>query len=145
MSQKSIKTALLWISGWLALITGLIGIVLPLLPTTPFLLLAAYCFARSSPRLHSRLLNHRWFGPPIRQWQQTHTVSRESKYKALFLIAVTFVLTLTLTPIPAAAKAALLLLAVVLMWLVARLPEKNKAEIQLELKDSQTPDNDRQP
>jgi uncharacterized membrane protein YbaN (DUF454 family) len=137
MAQKSIKTALLWLSGWLSLITGLIGIVLPLLPTTPFVLLSAYCFARTSPRLHHWMLNHRWFGPPIRQWQQTGTVNRESKIKALFLIAVTFLLTLTLTPIPAAAKAALVLLALILMGIVARLPEQRKIRPQRELKGSQ--------
>lgn len=50
--------------GWLAFATGIVGIVLPLLPTTPFMLLAAALFARSSPRFHRWLLAHPWFGPP---------------------------------------------------------------------------------
>lgn len=60
----------LYISGGLvALLLGLIGVLLPLLPTTPFVLVAAWCFARSSQRLHRRLLAHRWFGPLIRDWE----------------------------------------------------------------------------
>jgi len=54
--------------GWLAFATGILGIVLPLLPTTPFMLLAAALFARSSPRFHRWLLAHPWFGPPIEDW-----------------------------------------------------------------------------
>ncbi len=54
--------------GFACLLLGGIGVVLPLLPTTPFVLLAAYCFSRSSTRFHQMLLNHRLFGPMIRDW-----------------------------------------------------------------------------
>ena len=121
------KKILLIIAGWLSLIAGLIGILLPLLPTTPFVLLSAYCFSRSSSRLHNWLLSHPWFGPPIRQWQENHTVSRNHKTKALFLIIASFTLTLLLTPLPLIAKAGLVLLALVLMLIVARLPEGDQA------------------
>ncbi|WP_207063155.1 YbaN family protein [Motiliproteus sp. SC1-56] len=61
---------LLYISlGFLCLLLGLVGVVLPLLPTTPFVILAAFCFSRGSDRLHRLLLNHRLFGPLIRQWE----------------------------------------------------------------------------
>lgn len=122
------KKTLLMLAGWLSLITGLIGVILPLLPTTPFVLLAALCFSRSSNRLHHWLLNHAWFGPIIRQWQETRTVSRQIKIKALFLLLISFTVSLILVPLPLAGKAVLLLLALVLMWHVARLPEQPRSE-----------------
>jgi uncharacterized membrane protein YbaN (DUF454 family) len=117
------KKLLLMIAGWLSLLTGLIGIVLPLLPTTPFVLLSAYCFSRSSTRLHRWLTSHPRFGPVILQWQQTRTVNRNIKAKALFLILLSFAITLIVTSLPMLGKAGLVLLALVLMGLVARLPE----------------------
>ena len=117
------KKFLLITAGWLSLITGLIGVVLPLLPTTPFVLLSAYCFSRSSSRLHRWLTSHPWFGPPILQWQQNHTVNRKIKTRALYLILITFTITLIVTPLPLLGKAALVLLALILMGFVARLPE----------------------
>jgi len=65
--------------GVLSLALGLIGIVVPLLPTTPFLLLSAICFTNSSPRLHAWLVDHPRLGPPIRAWQQHHAISRPAK------------------------------------------------------------------
>ncbi|WP_128255056.1 YbaN family protein [Falsirhodobacter deserti] len=81
---------LLWgIGGGLALILATVGAVLPLLPTTPFLLLAAFCLSRSSDRWHRWLLNHGWLGPPIHDWRTRRAVSRRVKWKAsLSMLAV---------------------------------------------------------
>jgi uncharacterized protein len=69
--------------GWLALVTGAIGVVLPGLPTTPFVLIAAACFVRASPRAHGWLLSSRHFGPLLREWEQHHSVPRRVKITAL--------------------------------------------------------------
>lgn len=76
--------------GILALVIGLIGAALPLLPTTPFLLLATFAFARSSPRLHGWLINHPRFGPPIDHWHSQRAISRKAKIMAVAVMAVTF-------------------------------------------------------
>jgi uncharacterized protein len=70
---------LLWAAGTLALVLGLIGVVLPGLPTTPFVLLAAACYAKASPRLHAALLSHRWTGPMLRDWESDRSLTRRSK------------------------------------------------------------------
>ncbi|PIF23027.1 DUF454 family protein [Candidatus Pantoea floridensis] len=76
--------------GWLAIVLGTLGIVLPLLPTTPFVLLAAWCFARSSPRFHDWLLWRSPFGRFIRHWQQHHAMPPGAKGRAILLIVITF-------------------------------------------------------
>jgi hypothetical protein len=75
---------------------GALGAFLPLLPTTPFVLLGAACFARSSPTLHRRLLANRVFGPYIAQWQRDRSVPGEAKRKAYGLVVVTFALSIWL-------------------------------------------------
>ncbi len=86
---------------WLALgffFTGLafLGIPLPLLPTVPFLLLAAFCFARSSERFHDWLVNHPVFGPPIRDWRANGAISRRGKRLATLSVFVAFGISLAL-------------------------------------------------
>jgi len=83
---KSIKSVLLVICGTLSLLLGAVGIFFPVLPTTPFLLLSAACYARSSVRLHSWLLNNRIFGSYIRYYQEGRGVSLRHKIAALVLL-----------------------------------------------------------
>lgn len=81
----------IWFSlGIVFLAVGSVGIVLPLLPTVPFLLLTAFCFARSSDRLHQWLVNHRTFGPPISDWQDHGAIGRKAKLLATLSILVAF-------------------------------------------------------
>lgn len=82
--------ALLIIVGTVSAVTGIIGIIVPLLPTTPFLLLAAACYARSSERFYNGLLANRWFGPSIRRWRETRTVSPKSKRNAVIIVLLSF-------------------------------------------------------
>jgi len=74
--------------GFVFIGLGAAGVVLPLLPTTPFLLLAAGCFAKSSERWHEWLLNNPTFGPIIRNWQDRRCVSFKTKAMALSSIFV---------------------------------------------------------
>jgi len=84
------------VGGLLALALGAIGIFLPLLPTVPFLLLAAFCFARSSETLHRWLLDHATFGPPIRAWEERGAIRRGAKWVASLSMAASVGLTLWL-------------------------------------------------
>lgn len=83
----------LWlIVGYAALGLAIAGAALPLLPTTPFLLVAAYAFARSSPHLHRWLVTHPQFGPLIENWRRYGAISVKAKAAALFTMAVTLAL-----------------------------------------------------
>ncbi len=72
-----------WLTGGaLALAAGVVGVFLPLLPTTPFVLLAAFCFARGSPRWEAWLLAHAHFGPLVRDWRERHAIPLRAKQLA---------------------------------------------------------------
>ena len=81
-----IRRSLLIAAGLLSTALAVLGIFLPLLPTVPLLLLAAACFARSSPRCHAWLREHRHFGPVLAAYQDDAGVPRRAKVSALLLI-----------------------------------------------------------
>ena len=110
---------LIWfIAGLLALGLGMIGVVLPLLPTVPFLLLAAFCFARSSIRLHDWLLAHPVLGPPIEDWRRKGVIRRRAKIVASISILGTFAISLWLqvNGTVLSIQAATLLAVTVFIW-----------------------------
>ena len=74
--------------GFIFLGLGLIGVFLPLLPTTPFLLLSAGCFAKSSEKWHRWLLSSRIFGPTIKDWQEKKCISVSTKVIAISLVVL---------------------------------------------------------
>jgi len=84
-----VRRVLLLTAGILSVGLATAGVFLPLLPTTPFLLLAAACFIRSSDRLHRWLVTHRWFGPYIRNYREHGAVSRRAKWVTLLLLWTT--------------------------------------------------------
>ena len=111
----------LWLAaGVVAVALGLIGIALPLLPTTPFMILAAACFARSSPRLHDWLWHHRIFGPAIRDWREHGAIPRKAKIFSVAAMAAAFGLSLALGLGWTVLAAQALVLMVMGSWIVTR-------------------------
>jgi hypothetical protein len=88
------------LAGLISLGLGFVGLFLPLLPTVPFVLLAAFCFAKSEPRLARWLDEHRRFGPHIRAWRTSRAVSRAGKRAAWSAFAVSAALGLLALPLP---------------------------------------------
>jgi hypothetical protein len=78
---------------------ALLGVFLPLLPTTPFVLLASACYLRSSERFHRVLQEHPWFGPALKNWNETRSISRKAKIMAVVTIAATMSFSLYLAPL----------------------------------------------
>lgn len=82
--------------GFLALLCGFIGVFLPLIPTVPFILLAAFLFARSSERMHNWLLSHPRFGPAISDWQTHGSISQRAKKAATLACAAVLVVSIVI-------------------------------------------------
>ena len=83
----------LWLcAGWLALTAGFVGVFLPLLPTVPFVLLAAYCFARGSRRWEQWLLDHPRLGPIVHDWRAHHAIPRRAKQLAIAMMTTSSVM-----------------------------------------------------
>lgn len=112
---------LLWrLLALLALVTGMVGVVLPGLPTVVFLLLAAWAAGKGWPALERWLLAHPRFGPPIDQWRAHRSVPRHAKWLATGTMTVSVVL-IELSSLPLWAKLLLpVVMAVVLVWLWRR-------------------------
>ncbi|MGC9421630.1 MULTISPECIES: YbaN family protein [Vibrio] len=90
----NIRHLILNFVGGLSLLLGILGIVLPLLPTTPFILLASACFFHGSPKFYYWLNHHRVFGPILVHWQQHRAVSRRVKRRGCLLILASFTLSI---------------------------------------------------
>ncbi len=88
------------IIGWTALFLGALGAFLPLLPTVPFIILAAFCFAKSNPALERRLLEHPHFGPHIVRWRERRAISRKGKWAATAAFAFSIALALAFAAWP---------------------------------------------
>ncbi len=82
--------------GVLLVVLATIGIVVPLLPTTPFLLLATACFLRSSDRLYQWLITHRWFGPYIRNYREYRALTLRTKVVTVVLLWITLGFTIVI-------------------------------------------------
>lgn len=92
--MRSLMIALAWAS----IALGIVGVVLPLLPTTPFFILSAAIFARTSPRFERWLVSHPTLGGPIRSWRERQAVPRRAKLAAITAMASSFLFLFWLAP-----------------------------------------------
>lgn len=88
LAKHKVTRTVFFLAGCLCVVLGVVGVVTPVLPTTPFMILAAGCFARSSPRFHLWLIQHKTFGPLILNWQEKHAIPRRAKYVAWTMMSV---------------------------------------------------------
>ena len=122
--KKILQNHLLVILGWLFIVLGVIGAMLPILPTTPFLIVALALFAKSSPRFHQMLLDNAWFGPILKQWEDKKTLSRKTKYKAILLIIITFSISIAIFNDKIQLQLLLVGIAIVLLFFIWRIKEQ---------------------
>ena len=118
---------LLWLAGTVSLGLGIVGVVLPGLPTTPFVLLAAACYARASPRLHGWLLRHRVFGPMVRDWETHRSLTRRTKTVAQVSMVLMVGLSAWGLRDRPVLLAVVLVAALIGVWVVARIPTRDNA------------------
>ena len=107
--------------GWAFVVLGVVGLFVPVLPTTPFLLLASSCFLKSSPRFRDWLLRNRLFGPSIREWEERRAVRRSVKLLAVAVVSLVMILVLV-RDVHWAVRTAVITLGLVGLAVIARLP-----------------------
>jgi uncharacterized protein len=115
---------LLWLAGTVSLGLGILGVVLPGLPTTPFVLLAAACYAKASPRLHRWLRTHRLFGPMVRDWEEHRSLTRRTKRIAQGTMLVMVAISAWGLRERPVLLAVVLVAALIGVWVVARIPTR---------------------
>ncbi len=86
--REAMIRAVLFAAGGLALLLGVIGLFLPIMPTVPFVILTAFCWGRTSPRFHYWLIQHKLFGPMIRDWMERRAIPRRAKYLAWTMMSI---------------------------------------------------------
>ncbi len=121
MTMEPFKRALLITGGTVCVVLGFLGIFVPLLPTTPFLLLVAVCYARSSQRLHQRLMSSRWLGEYIRNYREGKGMMLSQKVLTISLLWVTIGYVVGFVPTPWWAKGILLVVAGGVTWHLVRI------------------------
>ncbi len=125
-----VKRQFYLILGVVFFLTGLIGVVLPILPTTPFMILAAACFAKSSPKFHQALLNNRFIGADLRRWEAEKTMLRITKIRATWVIVLMFSISIAVLMGKLWLQALLILIAVILLFFLWRVAEAQNDQIQ---------------
>lgn len=123
---KGTLRLLYFLLGWSFLLLGILGAFLPLLPTTPFVLLALFFFSRSSEKWSAWILNHRVLGPPIHRWQEKKAIKRNVKIWAVTILIISFSLSIYLVLHSGWLVAGLLSIFVILFFFLLRLPTNDE-------------------
>jgi uncharacterized membrane protein YbaN (DUF454 family) len=105
---------------------GVLGAFLPVLPTTPFMLLAAACYARASTRFYNGLLNNRLFGPTVREWRRHRSIPYRTKWTAIALMAITLTASIVFAVEDDRMQLALAAFGVLLAAWMARIPSRDR-------------------
>jgi len=114
--------------GWVFFILGLIGVLLPVMPTTPFMLLALWGFARSSDKFHNWLYTHRFFGPPLQQWNEHRVIPLIAKVMSVSLMSISFVMMMFFSPLIMWLKLTVAALMLYGAWFILSKPSKPPAK-----------------
>jgi uncharacterized membrane protein YbaN (DUF454 family) len=124
--MQRLLSRLLWrTAGALSLAIGVVGIVVPVLPTTPFVLLAAFCFARGSPGLHRRLLANGTFGPVLREWDEHHSIKYRTKIVAIAMMSASLAASIVFVVRAPWLQVVLVLLGIGLAIWMYRIPSRD--------------------
>ena len=126
-SPTSPKRILFIVAGTICLGLGTLGIILPLLPTTPFLLLTAACYMRGSDRMYQWLLNNKWFGTYIRNYREGKGIPLRGKISALVLLWTTISFTAIFIISIGVIRVTLFLIAAIVSIYLIRLPTLEKS------------------
>lgn len=113
-------------AGLVAVVLGIVGLVLPIVPTTPFLLVAAACFARASPAFYRRLVATKAFGPAIIEWRRHRSIPWRTKLIAIGLLAVSLGCSIVLFVRPAWLQAVVAAIGVALATWLYRIPSRDR-------------------
>jgi uncharacterized membrane protein YbaN (DUF454 family) len=113
---------LLFILGWLLFGLGFVGAFVPVLPTTPLMLLALWCFSRSSKRFHDWLYNHRLFGPPLQQWHEHRVIPLAAKAIAVLFMTLSLVYVFGYSVTPAWVKILMTSTMAIGFWFILTKP-----------------------
>lgn len=124
--DSRVVRALLVVAGTICVALGVVGIFVPVLPTTPFLLLAAACYARASERFYRWLLSNRTFGPMIREWRLHRSIPWRTKIVAIALMTLTIGISITLLARYPLAQVALAITGVIVAAWLYRVPSRDR-------------------
>jgi len=113
-----------FILGWIFFTLGAVGVLLPVLPTTPFMLLALWAFSRSSERFHNWLYFHKLFGPSLQMWQQHRVIPRGAKIMSVGFMSISFAYMLVYSPVGNMLKFSIAIIMLYGAWFILTKPSQ---------------------